>query len=134
MVVGEGKNFPAVLIVPNFDEMTEETSKNFELMDYDHLQENEKVVKLYQDILDEVNTDLGKWEQLKEFRVVGKEWTQESGELTPTLKLKRRVILEQHADLLASIYKEDFAEKIKEFDELDLEELDLEELEKMDTI
>lgn len=133
MVVGEGKNFPAVLIVPNFDEIMEETSKNFELIDYENLSSNSNVRKIFQDVITEVNSELGKWEQLKEFRVVGHEWTQETGELTPTLKLKRRVILEKHADLLADIYKEDFSTKLKEFDELDVD-VDMEELEKIESI
>jgi long-chain acyl-CoA synthetase len=50
------------------------------------------------------NEGFGKWEQIKKFELVGAPWTPETGELTPTLKPKRRVIMEKHKDLYDKIY------------------------------
>ena len=54
-----------------------------------------RVVALYAEIVREVNGTLANFETLKRFRIVADEWTQESGELTPSMKIKRRVITAQ---------------------------------------
>jgi long-chain acyl-CoA synthetase len=54
-----------------------------------------------------VNGSLAKFESLKRFRVVADEWTQETGELTPSMKLKRRVISEKYAALIEAIYEDE---------------------------
>jgi long-chain acyl-CoA synthetase len=55
----------------------------------------------------EVNSGLANFETLKRFRVVAEEWTQESGELTPSMKLKRRVITERYGALIEAIYADE---------------------------
>jgi long-chain acyl-CoA synthetase len=67
------------------------------------------VVKLYQSIVDEVNATLANYETIKRFRLVADEWSLESDELTPTLKLRRRVIQEKYAAEIAEFYADESA-------------------------
>ena len=137
MVIGEGEKFPAVLIVPNVDELMTLVSGAFELLDISNLKKDPKVKKLFQGILDELNEDLGNWEKIKEFRLLDKPWTPETGELTPTMKLKRRVIKERCSAQINSIYKTGERTSFDEFDDVDIDNMtleQLEELEKMETL
>ena len=65
---------------------------------------HEKVEGLYQSAIDELNTRLAKYETIKKFRVLSEEFTQESGELTPTLKVKRRVVQIKFKELIDGLY------------------------------
>jgi long-chain acyl-CoA synthetase len=110
MVIGDGRKFPAALIVPNFDELTEEASRRFMLVaDFVQLLKEDEIQKLFQKEVERINEGYGKWEKIKEFRIVPEAWSLETGELTPTLKLKRRVILEKYSHLVEDIYQEDGA-------------------------
>jgi len=60
--------------------------------------------RLQQEI-DKYNQKFGKWERIKDFEITQEEWTVESGHLTPTMKMRRKVILEKHKDLFEKIYK-----------------------------
>ncbi|HEU4558497.1 MAG TPA: long-chain fatty acid--CoA ligase [Longimicrobium sp.] len=62
------------------------------------------VKELIQKEIDAVNTDLPHWEQVKKFALIARPWSIETGELTPTLKIKRRVIHEKHADDIQTLY------------------------------
>jgi long-chain acyl-CoA synthetase len=66
-----------------------------------------RVVALYAEIVREVNGNLANFESLKRFRVVADEWSQETGELTPSMKLKRRVITERYAALIDALYADE---------------------------
>ena len=66
-----------------------------------------RVIALYGEIVREVNGSLANFETLKRFRVVADEWTQESGELTPSMKLKRRVLTRQYAVEIAALYEDE---------------------------
>lgn len=110
MVIGDGRKFPAALIVPNFDELTEEASRRFMLVsDFKELLKEEQISRLFQKEVERINEEYGKWEKIKEFRIVPEAWSLETGELTPTLKLKRRIILEKYNHLVEDIYQEDGA-------------------------
>ena len=127
MVVGEGKKFPAALIVPNFEALTEELSKQFVFVtEQSELPKDPVVIKLYEKEIAKVNEELGKWAGVKQYRIVSESWTPDSGELTPTLKLKRRVLHEKYEHMIADIYSGDgsvdFAEAESDTSELDLEE------------
>jgi len=65
------------------------------------------VVALYAEVVNEVNSTLASFETLKRFRVVADEWTQESGELTPSMKLKRRVLIAKYAAAIAELYADE---------------------------
>ena len=66
-----------------------------------------RVIALYAEIVHEVNGTLANFETLKRFRIVAEEWTQESGELTPSMKLKRRVITARYAAAIAELYADE---------------------------
>ena len=66
-----------------------------------------RVVALYGEIVREVNSGLANFESLKRFRIVAEEWTQESGELTPSMKLKRRAITARYAAVIDALYADE---------------------------
>ncbi len=125
MVIGEGKKYPAALISPNFDKLNEIASSSFILYsDYEELVNNENIIKVLQKEVDQLNKHLGKWEQIKQFRVLPYTWSPETDELTPTLKLKRRVIKERYAKTIADIYKNDGSDLFGKIEDVSLEEVD----------
>jgi len=106
MVIGEGEKMPAALIQPNFAFIKEwikrkEIGCGSELSD---ICSNERIIKRIQREVDKCNTNFGKWEQIKKFELTPEEWSIESGHLTPTLKMKRKIIKEIHKDLYNNIY------------------------------
>ena len=64
-----------------------------------------KVVELYRELIDSFNKFFNQVEQVKRFELLPNEWTIDSGELTPTLKLKRKVIMEKYKAVLDRIYE-----------------------------
>jgi len=66
-----------------------------------------RVLALYAEIVREVNGSLANFESLKRFRLVPEEWTQEGGELTPSMKLKRRALMERYAALIDALYADE---------------------------
>ena len=132
MVVGEGKKFPAAIIVPNFEELIDEAGKKFIMAaDLSEMIKNPQIIKIFQKLVDKANQDLGQWEKIKAFRLAPVYWSIEGGELTPTMKLKRRVILEKHRDLIADIYKADGTELFKDVKDVSMDELDAAIVEKI---
>jgi long-chain acyl-CoA synthetase len=65
------------------------------------------VTAQYQAIIDEVNATLANFETIKRFHIVPDEWSLDTGELTPSLKLKRRVILEKYTPEIAAFYADE---------------------------
>jgi long-chain acyl-CoA synthetase len=65
------------------------------------------VIAMYGEIVREVNGTLANFETLKRFHVVAEEWTQETGELTPSMKLKRRVLNERYAAVIGELYADE---------------------------
>ena len=68
------------------------------------LVERPDVKALYDDVVSAVNADLPKYEQLKKFALLPTEFSQESGELTPTMKVKRRVVAERWKEVVDGLY------------------------------
>ena len=106
MVLGEGEKFPAALIVPSYDFIREWAKRHdFELSENNtELIAHDRVIARIQKEIDEFNSGFGNWEQIKKFELLPQELSVEGGELTPTLKLKRKKILEIHADRVGAIY------------------------------
>lgn len=106
MVVGEGEKMPAALIQPNFEFVREwARRKNIDLKkDGASLSTHKAVRARIQEEIDQSNALFGKWEQIKEFRLTDEEWSIEGGHLTPTLKMKRKIIREIYRDLYDEIY------------------------------
>ena len=107
IVVGENEKFPSAFIVPNFAFIKEWASKNkISIGDNSNLAliENKEVIQLIQAEVDYYNLQFGHWEQIKKFALLENELSVDGGELTPTLKLKRKVILEKYKSNYAKIY------------------------------
>jgi long-chain acyl-CoA synthetase len=104
-LVGDKHKFISVLISPNFAALTSwAKEKGIDTSDRAALIANPKVVAEYQSIVDKVNAGLANFETMKHFRLVPEEWSLEGGELTPSLKLKRRVVEVRYAEEIAGFY------------------------------
>lgn len=102
MVIGEAQKMPAALIQINFEYVNEWLKrKGYKV---DDLQNSNELRNRIQQEIDICNKDFGKWEQIKKFEITREEWTASSGHLTPTLKMKRKIILEKHKNLYDKIY------------------------------
>lgn|SRR5690554_3465700 len=106
MVIGEGQKMPAALIQPNFDYLKEWANRKSINIGFslEEVCKNEEVRNRIQQEIDRLNAKFGKWEQVKKFELTPNVWSIDSGELTPTLKLKRKVILEKYKALYEKIY------------------------------
>lgn len=106
MVIGEGQKMPAALIQPNFDYIKEWANRKGINIGFSlgEACQNEDVRNRIQKEIDRLNVKFGKWEQVKKFELTPNVWSIDSGELTPTLKLKRKVILEKYKALYEKIY------------------------------
>ena len=108
MVVGENHKFPTVLIVPVFDTVRSWLASDGEqIRGQPELVDHPKVKELIQGEIDRCNQHFGRYSQIKRFALLADEWTIASGELTPTLKLKRKQILKKHAEDIASLYEKE---------------------------
>jgi long-chain acyl-CoA synthetase len=107
-LVGDRHKFISAILSPNFPAL-EEWSRTHGVNSKDRtvLVADSRVVALYAEIVREVNGNLANFESLKRFRVVADEWSQETGELTPSMKLKRRVITERYAALIDALYADE---------------------------
>lgn len=106
MVIGEGEKMPAALIQPDFN-FIKEWAKRKEIQIGNTPEEivtNTQVNERIKEIIDTINPRFGHWEQVKTFRLTPNVWTIEGGELTPTLKLKRKNILSKYKSLYEEIY------------------------------
>ena len=106
-LIGDQKKFASVLISPNLATLVSWAAKNgVQTEDKEAMVKDPKVFKLYKSIIDETNKNLADYERIKKFAVVPEEWNVDTGELTPSLKLKRRVIVERYKDQIAALYNE----------------------------
>ena len=107
MVIGEGEKMPAALIQPNFEfikEWIKHKDKNVDL-DNRSIENSEIVLTRIQEEIDKANENFGRWEQIKKFELTPDVWSIEGGHLTPTMKMKRKVIKEKYKDLIEKIYR-----------------------------
>ena len=107
IVVGEGEKMPCAIIQPNF-----EVAKNYLIQNQiqvpetnEELIKNELILKEIAKDVELMNKNLGNWEQIKKIELVPDEWTVETGLITPTLKLKRKVIMEKYSDIYSRLYQ-----------------------------
>lgn len=108
MVVGENQKLTAALIVPDFEYLYKWCFlHHVTYRDNDELVKKPKVIARYQKEVNKYNKKLGHTEQIKLFRLISESWTMETGELSPTLKLKRRVIAKKYKHLIDDIYPEE---------------------------
>ena len=105
MVVGENEKFASALISPNYEFLHNWAGKHgIKFRDNTELISNPEVIARFQLEVNEMNKNLGQTEHIKRFRLVVEEWSQQTGEMSPTLKLKRKVVSEKYKALLQDIY------------------------------
>ncbi len=106
MVVGAEKRFVGALIVPSFPNLQEWARhngiKNLSNID---LIKNEKVIDFYKELVESFNKFFNHVEQIKKFELMSDEWSVESGEMTPKLSMKRKVIMEKYKAAIERIYQ-----------------------------
>ena len=113
MVIGDGKKFVSALIVPSFHNLKSWCDKNgIRLSGNSDAVKNEKIIEMIQQVVNEKNTNFGHTEQIKKFSLVPEEWTIQGGQLTPTLKLKRKVIMEKYKALIDAMYNDSLIDEV----------------------
>lgn len=107
-LVGDRHKFASALVAPNFPALESWAREHgTEAANRTELIENLRVRAEYQTIVDRVNATLANFETIKRFRLVPDDWTLESGELTPSMKLRRRVITHKYAREIAELYADE---------------------------
>ena len=105
MVVGEGEKMPAALIQPNYEYLFDWAEKNeITYGENSDIVMNPKVQEKFQQEVDEANEHFAKWEKVKQFRLTPDVWNVDDGHLTPTMKLRRKIIKEKYIHLYNDIY------------------------------
>ena len=105
MVVGENKQFAAALIVPNFADLRSWCqNKDIPYTTNEEMVQHPEVQKKFKKIIDYYNTQFGETEKIKRFILIGYEWSIQTGELTPTLKLKRNVLLKKYEEQIEKLF------------------------------
>ncbi|HEA22307.1 MAG TPA: long-chain fatty acid--CoA ligase [Pricia antarctica] len=105
MVVGESEKMPAALIQPDFEFLHDWAVKHgVTVPENSDIVLNEKVLARYQEEVDLANEKFAKWEKVKAFRLTPDVWSINDGHLTPTMKLRRKIVKEKYMDLYNDIY------------------------------
>jgi long-chain acyl-CoA synthetase len=108
VVVGEGQNFMAALIVPDFEVLKKfADAQGLSYAGTDELLNLDEVKSVYKKEMAQFSKSLASHEKIRDFRLLANEFTVETGEITPTMKVKRRVIAEKYAHLISDIFKDD---------------------------
>ena len=107
VLVGSERKFPAALIVPVWEQLESYCKlKGIEVKDRSELCHHPRILDLLQRQIDALTPNLARYERIKKVALLEKEFTIEGGELTPTLKVKRRVIDEKYRDVIEKLYEE----------------------------
>jgi long-chain acyl-CoA synthetase len=105
MVVGAEKKFVGALIVPSFSNLKAWCKQNnIEYTSDDKIINDPQVSALFKQVVESANQNFNHVEQVKKFELLPREWSIESGEMTPKLSLKRKVVMEKHKDVIERIY------------------------------
>jgi len=105
-VIGDGRNFITALIVPNF-EIVEKIAheKGISFNGNADLVRAPEIIRFFDDLVTKVNGDLARYEQIKKYRLLSQPFSEETGELTPTQKMKRRIIFEKYKSEIDALYQ-----------------------------
>jgi long-chain acyl-CoA synthetase len=106
MVIGEGEKMPAALIQVNY-EFVKEWAKRHDIAftTNEDIILNKQLLDRIQEEINIANTNFGKWEQIKKFEITPDVWSIDAGHLTPTMKMKRKVIKQKYLPLIENIYR-----------------------------
>jgi long-chain acyl-CoA synthetase len=106
MVVGESRKMPTALIQPNIEYILQWLeSKGIKTNSLVDACKESILIEAIQNDIDIHNKKFGSWEQIKRFELIPEEWTIDEGHLTPTMKLKRKVVKEKYSDLIEKMYE-----------------------------
>ena len=105
MVVGSGRRMPTAIIQPNVEFVLKWLNEEgISCNSLNDAVKEPRLIEAFQSEIDVHNQHFGSWEHIKKFKLTPNEWTIEDGHLTPTMKLKRKVIAEKNSDLIESMY------------------------------
>ncbi|OBH86894.1 AMP-dependent synthetase [Mycobacterium scrofulaceum] len=106
VVYGEGKPYCVALVSLDSEAITDWANKNgLAGKSFADIARDDKTQQLIAGYIDALNTELNRWEQIKKFTIADREFTVESGDLTPSMKLKRKVVIDKFADRLQALYE-----------------------------
>ncbi len=106
IVLGDNRKFISALIVPSHEAVSEwAESNNVSYKSIEELLKNDSVIQLYEDIVNTAMSNFAHYEKVKKFELLTDVWSIESGELTPKLSVKRKVVEKKYAELIDSIYE-----------------------------
>jgi long-chain acyl-CoA synthetase len=106
VMIGNKRNFASALVVPNFDALEGwAKAKGLAGLAREELVRRPEVVAYYQALVNEMTTDLAQFEKIKKVALLPREFTQDAGEITPTLKVKRRVVEERYKAVIDGMYE-----------------------------
>ncbi|MFZ4521313.1 MAG: AMP-dependent synthetase/ligase [Bacteroidales bacterium] len=106
MVVGENRNYAAALIIPNFEHLRNWCEvKEIEFGSRKKAVNHPMIIRRIRKDVERFNLDLDKTEKIKKIRLLDAEWTTETGEISPTLKLRRKFIIEKYAKIIEETYR-----------------------------
>jgi long-chain acyl-CoA synthetase len=107
VMIGNKRNFASALVVPNYEALEAwARGKGLSGLPREELVKRPEVVAFYQALVNEMTVDLAQFEKIKRIALLPRELTQEAGEITPTLKVKRRVVEERYKATIAALYGE----------------------------
>lgn len=105
MVIGFQRSYLTALIIPDFDQLKKWClDKKIHWTDNLYMIENDRVKKFYDDSIKKINDSLKNHEKIREFKLLAEEWSIESEEYTPTLKFRRKFIVEKYAKMIDEMY------------------------------
>ena len=105
VMIGNKRNFAAALVVPAFEALEAwAKERGLVALSREDLVRLPEVVRHYEGLVEQMTADLAQFERIKKIALVAREFTQESGELTPTLKVKRRVVEERYKAMIDAMY------------------------------
>ncbi len=106
MVIGEDRKYTAALIVPNFEYLVNWCRvKEIAVVSFAKTVRHPRVIRRIREEVQKVNLSLGQTEKIKKFRLIPEEWTVQSGELSPTMKLRRKFIQQKYKQLIDETYR-----------------------------
>ena len=104
MVVGENQKFPSALVQLNFEAVNEWMGNVENPKTSKQLIQDQKVIDQIKNDIESANVNFAQWEKVKKFKLTDDIWSIDSGHLTPTMKLKRKIIAEKYDNLIKEIY------------------------------
>ena len=107
VLIGNGRKFPAALIVPDWERVESYAQlKGISWKSHEQLCKHPRIINLFARQIASLTPDLAQYERVKKIALIENEFTIEGGELTPTLKVKRRVIDEKYRNVIDQIYED----------------------------